>query len=144
MVVDNYNSRIDAGRPRSNYALVLIVEDDKLQQKLYSLIATQVRMIPTIVYCCSDAIKAASESQFDLIFLDLQIPDADGIECSVRLRSLDCVRDNKTPIIAVTAHAMPGDRERCLDAGMDDYLSKPFTLIELKDKIFHWSSCRSA
>jgi CheY-like chemotaxis protein len=72
------------------------------------------------------------------------MPDSNGIQCADRLRLVQKVRDNGTPIIAVTAHAMPGDRERCLSAGMDDYLSKPFTLLELKNKISQWSIRRSA
>ena len=131
-------------RDISNIPLVLIVEDDKLQQKLYNLIAEQVQITPVIVESCRDAVAAATSLCFDLIFLDLQMPDASGIECADRLRFLPNVRDNDTPIIAVTAHAMPGDRERCLSAGMDDYLSKPFTLLELKNKISQWSARRTA
>lgn len=140
----NIDSKIARRRLPGNYPLVLIVEDDKLQQKLYKLIANQVQMAPVIVDCCSDAIEEANKSDFDLIFLDLQMPDSDGIQCADRLRLVSRVAESKTPIIAVTAHAMPGDRERCLNAGMDDYLSKPFTLQELKSKIIQWSTKRSA
>ena len=142
--MNNYNTSSSVRCLPSNYPLVLIVEDDKLQQKLYNLIAAQVHMTPTIVASCGEAIRAASEQHFDLIFLDLQMPDSNGIDCTGHLRLLDKVRDNQTPIIAVTAHAMPGDRERCLAAGMDDYLSKPFTLLQLKNKIQQWSERRSA
>ncbi|MBA4076132.1 MAG: hypothetical protein C0508_13900 [Cyanobacteria bacterium PR.023] len=138
------NSKVARRRLPGGYPLVLIVEDDKLQQKLYNLIAEQVQMMPVIVDSCRDAVEAAASSHFDLIFLDLQMPDANGIECADRLRLVPNVRDNGTPIIAVTAHAMPGDRERCLSAGMDDYLSKPFTLLELKNKISQWSIRRTA
>lgn len=138
------NNKVARRRLPGSYPLVLIVEDDRLQQKLYNLIAEQVQMTPVIVASCRDAVEAAAGSRFDLIFLDLQMPDASGIECADRLRLVPNVRDNSTPIIAVTAHAMPGDRERCLNAGMDDYLSKPFTLLELKNKISQWSARRSA
>lgn len=142
--MSDINNKIARRRFPGSFPLVLIVEDDKLQQKLYNLIAEQVQMLPVIVDSCRDAVEAAASSPFDLIFLDLQMPDANGIECADCLRSVPNVRDNETPIIAVTAHAMPGDRERCLNAGMDDYLSKPFTLLELKNKISQWSASRTA
>jgi CheY-like chemotaxis protein len=142
--VSDFNNKVARRRLPASYPLVLIVEDDKLQQKLYNLIAEQVQMMPVIVDSCRDAVEAATSSRFDLIFLDLQMPDSNGIQCADRLRLVQKVRDNGTPIIAVTAHAMPGDRERCLSAGMDDYLSKPFTLLELKNKISQWSIRRSA
>ena len=140
------NSSVKIARRRLSgvYPLVLIIEDDNLQQRLYNIIADQVQMRPFIVDCCRDAIRVATGSCFDMIFVDLQMPDADGVECVARLRLVDNVRNNDVPIIAVTAHAMPGDRERCLSAGMDDYLSKPFTLLELKNKISQWSVRRSA
>jgi len=142
--VNNTNSKIARRRLTGAYPLVLIIEDDKMQQRLYNMIADQVQMTPVIVDCCSDAIRVATGSRFDMIFVDLQMPDADGVECVARLRLVDNVRNNDVPIIAVTAHAMPGDRERCLSAGMDDYLSKPFTLLELKNKILLWAARRSA
>ena len=142
--MNNTNSKIARRRLSGAYPLVLIIEDDKMQQRLYNMIADQVQMTPVIVDCCREAIKVASGSRFDLIFVDLQMPDADGVECVARLRLVDSVRENDVPIIAVTAHAMPGDRERCLSAGMDDYLSKPFTLLELKNKISQWSARRTA
>ena len=142
--MNNINSKIARRRLSGGYPLVLIIEDDKMQQKLYNLIADQVRMTPVIVDCCRDAIKVATGSRFDLIFVDLEMPDADGVECVARLRLVNNVRENDVPIIALTAHAMPGDRERCLSAGMDDYLSKPFTLLQLKNKIAQWSSRRIA
>lgn len=142
--MSNINSKIARRRLSGGYPLVLIIEDDMLQQKLYNMIAEQVQMTPVIVDCCRDAIKVATASRFDLIFVDLQMPDANGVECVARLRLVDNVRENDVPIIAVTAHAMPGDRERCLSAGMNDYLSKPFTLLELKNKISQWSSRCSA
>jgi CheY-like chemotaxis protein len=68
------------------------------------------------------------------------MPDMSGAESALRLREIDHLKDRHTPIIAVTARALPGDREMCLAAGMDDYLSKPFTIEQLDQKIHQWVS----
>jgi len=126
-----------------DFPAVLILEDDLLQRKLYKLIANQVEMKPLIVADCATALTAAAEQDFALIIMDLQMPESDGLLCAQHLRQLPRIAGNGTPIIAVTAHAMQGDRERCLAAGMDDYLSKPFTLLELRTKIAQWTGSRA-
>ena len=78
-----------------------------------------------------EAVEAAAREAFDLIFMDVQMPEMDGFEATRRIRESEQATGRHTPIAAMTAHAMAGDRERCLAAGMDDYISKPLDKAEL-------------
>ncbi len=85
-----------------------------------------------------EAVALASAREFDLIFMDVQMPEMDGFEATDRIRKIEETSGRHTPIVAMTAHAMTGDRERCLAAGMDDYISKPLQkpeLLALLDRI---------
>ena len=85
-----------------------------------------------------EAVEMASAETFDLIFMDVQMPEMDGFEATGQIRANERVTGRHTPIVAMTAHAMAGDRERCLAAGMDGYLSKPLqkaALIAILDGV---------
>jgi CheY-like chemotaxis protein len=135
--------KLAKARRETRKALVLVIEDDLNQQRLYTLIQDEVGMIPCIVSNCEDGLRAAEFLEFDLIILDLQMPKVTGLECAQKIQEIERKRGIRTPIIAITAHAMAGDREKCMDAGMDDYISKPFTLDQLKEKISIWAVDRS-
>ena len=82
-----------------------------------------------------EALRLLREESFDLILMDVQMPVMCGMEATAAIRAREMVSKAHIPIIALTAHAMQGDRQRCLDAGMDAYLSKPVQQKELFDCI---------
>jgi CheY-like chemotaxis protein len=90
-----------------------------------------------------EAVEAFERSKFDLILMDVQMPELDGLDATRRIRELEKARDYSTPILAMTAHAMPGDREKCLQAGMDGYLSKPVRKNNLYEALNDLSRNRS-
>jgi CheY-like chemotaxis protein/HPt (histidine-containing phosphotransfer) domain-containing protein len=87
-----------------------------------------------------EAVAKSKERSYDIILMDCQMPNMDGFSATGAIRALE--KDRKVaepvPIIAVTANALPTDRERCLDAGMSDYVSKPFRMADLKEAIERW------
>ncbi|GHT17196.1 hypothetical protein FACS1894189_2630 [Planctomycetales bacterium] len=89
------------------------------------------------------ALEKLRENDYDLVLMDCQMPEMDGYHCTQEIRSGNSgVRNPKIPIIAMTAHAMSGDREKCLEAGMDDYISKPIDRKQLVDAIRQWGNKR--
>jgi CheY-like chemotaxis protein len=86
------------------------------------------------------ALELLNTHEYDMVFMDCQMPEMDGYECAKRVRDPESgVLNPQIPIIAVTAHAMAGDKERCLSSGMDDYISKPIDHGELKSKLTKWA-----
>jgi PAS domain S-box-containing protein len=92
------------------------------------------------------AVEAVARERFDLILMDCQMPEMDGFTATATIRQQErtAVDHRHTPIIALTANAMEGDRARCLAAGMDDYLAKPFTLAQLREILARWLKSRTA
>ena len=82
-----------------------------------------------------EAVEAMDKGIFDVILMDIQMPNMNGFEATAAIREKENKTDRHTPIIAMTAHAMKGDREMCLEAGMDDYVPKPLKADELLTKI---------
>jgi CheY-like chemotaxis protein len=118
---------------------VLLAEDDEVNQTVAAAVLTTLGCRVEVAADGERAVERAGAEDFDLILMDCQMPVMDGFEASRRIRgreaALGIPRERGVPIIALTANAMQGDRERCLDAGMDDYLPKPFTRHELGDLI---------
>jgi signal transduction histidine kinase/CheY-like chemotaxis protein len=119
-----------AAAPRHNLR-ILLVEDNAVNQRLATRLLEKAGHH---VQVAENGVQAVSEFQaqtFDLILMDVQMPEMDGFEATAAIRAWESARNLHTPIIAMTAHAMKGDRERCLRAGMDGYLAKPIRREEL-------------
>ena len=85
------------------------------------------------------ALKKLKENFYDIVLMDCQMPEMDGYECTQRIRNGEIgIRNPHVPIIAMTAHAMSGDRQKCIDAGMDDYITKPITADSLREIVARW------
>jgi CheY-like chemotaxis protein/HPt (histidine-containing phosphotransfer) domain-containing protein len=113
---------------------ILLAEDNTINQRLAIRVLEKLGHAVTLVQNGVAAIEAWRHGSFDVVLMDLQMPLMDGLEATSRIRQEE---DGKrhTPIVAMTAHAMQGDRERCLDGGMDGYVSKPIMVDELQAEI---------
>ena len=111
---------------------VLVVEDSRINAMLISALLAKYGIEPETVTNGALALEKTEEKFYDLIFMDVQMPEIDGLECTRLLRKSEARRGlNPSYIVALTADAMHGDQQRCLDAGMNDYLSKPLKHADL-------------
>jgi CheY-like chemotaxis protein len=110
---------------------VLVAEDNAVNQKLARAMLTRLGHECALASDGREAIAEWGAGGYDVIFMDVQMPDIDGFDATREIRRLEAGSGIRIPIVAMTAHAMPGDRERCLGAGMDDYVTKPISLSEL-------------
>jgi len=116
---------------------VLVVEDNKVNQMVLLSMLRQLGIEPDVADDGKQALEAQLAEPYDLVFMDCQMPIMDGFEATARIR--DSVGPGSTvPIVAVTANAMKGDRERCLQSGMSDYLAKPVRKHLLADMLERW------
>jgi two-component system, sensor histidine kinase and response regulator len=119
---------------------ILVTDDDSNNRVLVTNI---LRRSGYHVMIARDGVEATdlfSQGTADLILMDLQMPNLGGLEATAAIRKLEASSNRRVPIIALTAHAMAGDRERCVEAGMDDYISKPVRSKELLAKIAHFTA----
>jgi two-component system, sensor histidine kinase len=120
---------------------VLSVEDNEVNQMIASAMLTNLGLTVVNARNGVHAIELYGANEFDLVLMDCEMPGMDGYEASRRIRALEAQTSRpRTPIIAVTAHALTGDREECLKAGMDDYLSKPVSERRMADVLIRWLS----
>ncbi|MCP5450993.1 MAG: response regulator, partial [Gammaproteobacteria bacterium] len=154
-------SEADSGRPRSREknspaelqrlhfpgARVLVVEDNLVNQKVTKAMLALMDCTVDIVGNGQEAIERLAQQAYDVVLMDCQMPVMDGFQATAVIRTRECAAagskeapPRRLPIVAVTAHALRGDRERCLEAGMDDYLCKPFVREELATVLRRWLS----
>jgi CheY-like chemotaxis protein len=113
---------------------VLVVEDNQVNQLLVTTILAKAGMRAEVAGNGVEAVQAVHQRNFDVILMDMQMPEMDGLEATRRIRQLGAM-GRSVPIIAMTANAMQEDRRRCLEAGMNDFVAKPIDSAELLRKI---------
>jgi PAS domain S-box-containing protein len=114
---------------------ILVVEDSLMNQKLAVALLTKWGHCARLAVDGYQALKILAEEPFDLVLMDVQMPGMNGLETTVEIRRREQVTGERVAIVATTAHALPGDREQCLAAGMDGYLAKPLRQQELFETI---------
>jgi CheY-like chemotaxis protein len=112
-----------------------LVEDGIVNQKVAGNLLRKRGHEVSIANNGVEAVELNEENDFDVILMDIQMPVMDGFEATATIRGKEKAGGRRTPIVAITAHAMIGDRARCLEAGMDDYISKPFRPRELFEAV---------
>jgi PAS domain S-box-containing protein len=125
-------------REISNHLRILLVEDNVVNQVLAARLLEKRGHSVIVAGNGKEALAALEKQSFDLVFMDIQMPEMDGLEATAAIRAKEKISGNHLAVVAMTAHAMVGDRERCLAAGMDDYLTKPIRPDELTSLLAHY------
>jgi signal transduction histidine kinase/DNA-binding response OmpR family regulator len=117
---------------------VLVAEDNRVNQMIMRHILAELNCSFVFARNGFEVLAALDGQQFDIILMDVQMPEMDGFEATMLIRANESAEEH-IPIIATTAHAMTGDRERCVEAGMDDYLTKPIKIAEITAMLAKWT-----
>jgi PAS domain S-box-containing protein len=124
--------------PSASSGRVLLAEDNTVNQRVAERLLEKLGYSVVVVANGEDAVAAAAQGSFDAILMDCQMPMMDGFEATGAIRAMEG-EGTRVPIIALTAEALAGDRERCLRAGMDDYLAKPVRIEQLQATLARWA-----
>ena len=120
-------------------ARVLLAEDNAINQRVATRMLTKLGLAVELAHNGQEALQKQRNGHYDLVLMDCEMPVLDGYGATGKWRSYEATMGlARTPIVAMTANAMPGDREACLAAGMDDYIAKPVKLAALKTALSHW------
>jgi two-component system sensor histidine kinase/response regulator len=119
---------------------ILVVEDNQINREIVRLQLRSLGMQPYLVSSGARAVEVAAERHFHFILMDCQMPKMDGYQTTEKIRELQRTRSERSIIIALTANALQGARERCLAAGMDDFMSKPVTIEKLGHTLLKWQA----
>lgn len=124
---------------------VLLAEDNPVNRMVATEMLEVLGCAVTSAGNGEEALQCWRDAAYDLVFMDCQMPTMDGMEATRRMRAAERQQASgaHTPIVALTANALPSDRLDCLAAGMDDHLAKPFSIAELDERISHWTGTPS-
>jgi len=117
---------------------ILLAEDNQVNQKLATRQLEILGYAADVVMNGREALRALGNQHYTLVLMDCQMPEMDGYEATQAIRALEMETGDHLPIIAMTANAMQGDRDICIAAGMDDYISKPIRLDDLRSTLARW------
>ena len=118
-------------RQSSSKRHILVAEDNLVNQRVVTRMLQKQGHVVAVVNNGKEALESLEREHFDLVLMDVQMPEMDGFEATYAIRAEESWFGQRIPIVAMTAHAMKGDRERCLEAGMDDYITKPLQAADL-------------
>jgi signal transduction histidine kinase/CheY-like chemotaxis protein len=124
-------------------ARILVAEDNPINQKLVRRLLEKSGCQVDLATNGVEAVEMWSKSWYDIVFMDCQMPQMDGFEATGEIRLREGSSGTRTPIVALTANTMQGDRDKCLQAGMDDFISKPFNSGALHRALDRWSGTRA-
>jgi signal transduction histidine kinase/DNA-binding response OmpR family regulator len=127
-------------KPSGPALQILLAEDNLVNQKVAARVLEKRGHIVSLAKDGREALDLALRKSFDLILMDVQMPEMDGYEATRAIREMERKTDGHVPIVALTAHARKSDREQCLAAGMDDYIAKPIHMADLLQKVAQFAS----
>ena len=128
---------MDAGMAGRHPLRILLAEDNVVNQKLALRLLQQMGYRADLAANGIEAVESVGRQAYDVVLMDVQMPEMDGLEASRRITAKFSPGE-RPRIVAMTANAMQGDREKCLAAGMNDYISKPFAVQDLKRVLEQW------
>lgn len=123
----------------ANKLKILLAEDNYVNQMLMKAMLDNLAIESVVVTNGKQALEAVKNDDFNLVFMDCQMPEMDGYEAAKAIRELEDPIKKQLPIIAVTAHALPGEKEKCRRAGMNDHITKPYNLETIRKSISIWA-----
>ena len=135
-IPEDYAAKLAA--PNTKEFRILVAEDNRTNQMVAAGMLAMNGCACEFAANGREALEAARIGEFDLILMDCNMPEMDGYEATAHIRDHEKTTGRRTPLVAMTANTQRGDAEKCLAAGMDDYLAKPITLVELRQKLDKW------